>query len=72
MIPKVLVTRQLPPETQARLLKQDFELIQWEKDEAIPRDILLDRIKGNKIPMSFHFHTHSSMFNKAWTLYIVY
>ncbi|KAI8051926.1 D-isomer specific 2-hydroxyacid dehydrogenase [Gilbertella persicaria] len=43
---KVLVTRILPPQTQARLLKQDFELIQWEQDITIPRDVLLEKVQG--------------------------
>ncbi|KAI8326987.1 D-isomer specific 2-hydroxyacid dehydrogenase [Blakeslea trispora] len=46
MCPKVLVTRLLPPQTQVRLLEQDFELIQWEKNTAIPRKVLLEKIKG--------------------------
>lgn len=48
MAPRVLVTRILPPQTQARLLEQDFELVQWQKDEAIPRDILLEKVKGRR------------------------
>ncbi|KAI8073190.1 D-isomer specific 2-hydroxyacid dehydrogenase [Gongronella butleri] len=43
---KVLVTRLLPPETQARLEQQEFELVQWKKDEAIPRATLLELVKG--------------------------
>lgn len=46
MAPKVLVTRLLPPQTQARLIEQDFELIQWQEDSTIPRDILLEKVKG--------------------------
>lgn len=46
MVFKVLVTRIIPPQTQARLLKQDFELIQWDQDSSIPRDVLLDKVKG--------------------------
>ncbi|KAI9478832.1 MAG: D-isomer specific 2-hydroxyacid dehydrogenase [Benjaminiella poitrasii] len=43
---KVLVTRMLPPKTQARLLEQDIELIQWQEDCAIPRDVLLKKVQG--------------------------
>lgn len=46
MAPKVLVTRILPPQTQARLLEQDFDLFQWQQDCCIPRDVLLEKIKG--------------------------
>lgn len=46
MAPKVLVTRMLPPQTQARLLEQDFELFQWQPDSAIPRQVLLEKIQG--------------------------
>lgn len=46
MVFKVLVTRIIPPQTQARLLKQDFELIQWDQDSSIPRDVLLDKVQG--------------------------
>jgi hypothetical protein len=43
---KVLVTRILPPQTQARLLQQGLELTQWDKDCAIPRDQLLEKVQG--------------------------
>ncbi|KAI8100164.1 D-isomer specific 2-hydroxyacid dehydrogenase [Halteromyces radiatus] len=43
---KVLVTRELPKHTQNRLEKQDLELIQWKKDCTIPRDTLLNWVKG--------------------------
>ncbi|KAG2236715.1 hypothetical protein INT48_000713 [Thamnidium elegans] len=46
MAPKVLVTRILPPQTQAHLLEQDFDLFQWQQDCCIPRDVLLEKIKG--------------------------
>ncbi|KAI7901839.1 D-isomer specific 2-hydroxyacid dehydrogenase [Cokeromyces recurvatus] len=46
MAPKVLVTRLLPPKTQARLLEQNFELIQWKENSSIPRDVLLEKIQG--------------------------
>ncbi|KAL9559364.1 hypothetical protein PS6_000831 [Mucor atramentarius] len=46
MVFKVLVTRIIPPQTQARLLEQDFELIQWDKDSSIPRDVLLEKVRG--------------------------
>lgn len=46
MAPKVLVTRILPPQTQERLLQQDFDLYQWQEDGCIPRDVLLQKIKG--------------------------
>lgn len=40
----------LPPQTQARLLKQDFELIQWQEDSAIPRQVLLEKVQGKFSP----------------------
>ncbi|KAI8887723.1 hypothetical protein K501DRAFT_321232 [Backusella circina FSU 941] len=43
---KVLVTRILPPQTQARLKEQGFELTQWEKDCAMPREQLLEKVQG--------------------------
>ncbi|KAG2215988.1 hypothetical protein INT46_007048 [Mucor plumbeus] len=46
MVFKVLVTRIIPPQTQARLLEQNFELIQWDQDSSIPRDVLLEKVKG--------------------------
>jgi glyoxylate/hydroxypyruvate reductase len=46
MAPKVLVTRMLPPQTQARLSGQDFELIQWQEDSPIPRHVLLEQVQG--------------------------
>lgn len=46
MAPKVLVTRILPPKTQERLLQQNFELIQWQEDCTIPREVLLEKVKG--------------------------
>ncbi|KAL0078799.1 D-isomer specific 2-hydroxyacid dehydrogenase [Phycomyces blakesleeanus] len=45
-MPKVLVTRILPPHAQARLESQSFELIQWKQDSAMPRKELLGQIKG--------------------------
>jgi glyoxylate/hydroxypyruvate reductase len=46
MAPRVLITRVLPPKTQQRLLQQDFELVQWEQDCSIPREVLLEKVKG--------------------------
>jgi glyoxylate/hydroxypyruvate reductase len=46
---KVLVTRILPPQTQARLLQQGLELTQWDKDCAMPRDQLLEKVQGKSI-----------------------
>lgn len=59
MAPKVLVTRILPPQTQARLLEQDFDLFQWQQDCSIPRDVLLEKIKGTSfvvvfVPVTMH------------------
>lgn len=56
MLPKVLVTRVLPPQAQARLLEQDFELVQWDQDVCIPRHVLLEKIKGINI------HTQAGFF----------
>lgn len=53
MAPKVLVTRVLPPKTQERLLQQDFELIQWEEDCSIPREVLLEKVKGTICSQTF-------------------
>ncbi|KAF7722414.1 hypothetical protein EC973_003153 [Apophysomyces ossiformis] len=46
MVHKVLVTRELPPQAQARLESLDIELVQWHEDTVIPRAILLDQVKG--------------------------
>ncbi|KAI8984279.1 D-isomer specific 2-hydroxyacid dehydrogenase [Mycotypha africana] len=46
MAPKVLVSRILPPQTQAKLLQQGFEMYQWQEDCAIPRNVLLEKVKG--------------------------
>ncbi|RUS19161.1 glyoxylate reductase [Endogone sp. FLAS-F59071] len=44
---RVVVTRILPPLSQAALEKlPNIELIQWEEDRVIPREILLSNIKG--------------------------
>lgn len=43
---RVLVTRILPPQTQARLVSQNFELIQWDQDSAMPRKELLEKVQG--------------------------
>lgn len=43
---KVLVTRKLLKSSQARLEKCGFDLIQWPKDSSMPRDLLLEQVKG--------------------------
>ena len=43
---KVVVTRILPPETQALLEAQHFDLVQWQQDCVMPRDELLKQVKG--------------------------
>lgn len=44
---RVVVTRILPPSSQAALEKlPNIELTQWEEDRVIPREILLNNIKG--------------------------
>lgn len=50
---KVLVTRILPPQTQERLLLQGFELTQWQEDSAIPRNELLEKVKGKFFSVLF-------------------
>lgn len=43
--PKVFVTRRVPEEG-ITLLKQHFEVTQWNSDDAIPRERLKEGIKG--------------------------
>ncbi|KAL9547249.1 hypothetical protein MBANPS3_006253 [Mucor bainieri] len=43
---KVVATRKLLPTSQERLEQQGFELIQWPKDSSMPRETLLNDIKG--------------------------
>lgn len=43
---KVVVTRILPPETQALLEAQHFDLVQWQQDCVMPREELLKQVKG--------------------------
>lgn len=43
---KVVATRKLLKQSQVRLEKQGFELIQWPQDSSMPRDILLKDIQG--------------------------
>lgn len=43
---KVVVTRILPPESQARLEAQNYDLVQWKEDSVMPRDELLKQVKG--------------------------
>jgi glyoxylate/hydroxypyruvate reductase len=43
---KVLATRLLLKESQERLEKQGFDLIQWPQDSSMPRETLLKDIKG--------------------------
>ncbi|CDH56395.1 glyoxylate reductase hydroxypyruvate reductase [Lichtheimia corymbifera JMRC:FSU:9682] len=43
---KVVATRILPPETQARLEAQNFDLVQWQQDCVMPREELLKQVKG--------------------------
>ncbi|KAK8807036.1 hypothetical protein WA158_003795 [Blastocystis sp. Blastoise] len=45
--PKILVTRKIPQEAMDMLLKANVELVHWDKAaEAIPRDKLLQMVKG--------------------------
>ncbi|KAI9317577.1 D-isomer specific 2-hydroxyacid dehydrogenase [Dichotomocladium elegans] len=46
LAPKVVVTRILPQHSQARLLAQDFDLIQWQEDRLMPREELLKEVRG--------------------------
>jgi glyoxylate/hydroxypyruvate reductase len=43
---KVVATRKLLKQSQERLEKQGFELVQWPQDSSMPRDILLKDIQG--------------------------
>lgn len=43
---KVLITRKLLANSQKRLEKQGFELIQWPNDSSMPHDLLLEKVKG--------------------------
>lgn len=46
---KIVVTRELPPDAQKKLQqldKNDFEIFQWLEDRAIPRNVLLEKVKG--------------------------
>lgn len=43
---KVVVTRVLPPQTQARLLSLGFNIVQWQQDSAMPREELLKAVQG--------------------------
>ncbi|KAL0097260.1 D-isomer specific 2-hydroxyacid dehydrogenase [Phycomyces blakesleeanus] len=44
--PRVVATRKLLPESQARLEAQGFDLVQWKEDASMPRDLLLKEVKG--------------------------
>lgn len=46
MAPKLVVTRILPPDAQRRLEQLPFELVQWQQDCTMPRDELLQSVKG--------------------------
>ncbi|ORE06805.1 hypothetical protein BCV72DRAFT_274307 [Rhizopus microsporus var. microsporus] len=43
---KVVITRVLPPQTQARLLSQGFNIVQWQQDNTMPREELLKAVQG--------------------------
>ncbi|KAI8073570.1 D-isomer specific 2-hydroxyacid dehydrogenase [Thamnidium elegans] len=43
---KVLVTRKLLKTSQQRLEQQGFDLVQWPHDSSMPRQVLLDQVKG--------------------------
>ncbi|KAI7855184.1 D-isomer specific 2-hydroxyacid dehydrogenase [Circinella umbellata] len=43
---KVVATRILPPDSQARLEAQNYDLVQWKEDSVMPRDELLKQVKG--------------------------
>lgn len=43
---KVVATRRLLKKSQERLEKQGFELIQWQHDSSMPRELLLKQVKG--------------------------
>ncbi|CAG8518401.1 22735_t:CDS:2 [Dentiscutata erythropus] len=46
-LPKILLTRTLPPESQKLIENaQDIELLHWKEDRSIPRDQLLKLIPG--------------------------
>ncbi|KAI8150152.1 D-isomer specific 2-hydroxyacid dehydrogenase [Fennellomyces sp. T-0311] len=43
---KVVATRILPPEAQARLEAQKYNLVQWTQDTVMPREELLKQVQG--------------------------
>lgn len=49
MAPKVVATRVLPPNAQARLEKENFDLKQWKEDSSMPRETLLKEIQGTLV-----------------------
>lgn len=46
LAPKVVATRVLPAQSQARLEAQDFNLTQWQQDSNMPRETLLKEVQG--------------------------
>lgn len=46
LAPKVIATRVLPQQSQARLLSENFDLTQWQQDCLMPREELLEKVKG--------------------------
>ncbi|KAI9259483.1 D-isomer specific 2-hydroxyacid dehydrogenase [Phascolomyces articulosus] len=43
---KVVATRILPPDAQARLEAENYDLVQWKEDNVMPRDELLKQVNG--------------------------
>ncbi|CDS10528.1 hypothetical protein LRAMOSA03203 [Lichtheimia ramosa] len=46
LAPKVIATRVLPQQSQARLLSENLNLTQWQQDCLMPRAELLEKVKG--------------------------
>ena len=74
LAPKVVATRVLPQHAQARLKEQDFELIQWPEDSLMPRDKLLNDVKGNLLKRSATYkkQVYRYLLNGLWFVHYYY
>lgn len=63
---KVVATRILPPESQALLEAQQFDLVQWQQDCVMPREELLKQVKGKVMtPMDLLCVTMLTLFQRC-------
>lgn len=53
LAPKVIATRVLPQQSQARLLSENLNLTQWQQDCLMPRAELLEKVKGETATWDF-------------------